>query len=154
MRIRLAFLLVALLGVTAFAPAPLPRRSRQAADVVSLVRMTGNWEVVSMGCYGPDKQIAYHITAWKEIRIQDGKWSFCSEEGKPSHTFGLAIGGNKQPATIDFLGGDKQVSMAGVARFRGGVLEVLYQTSPLPRDRLVQFENPPHGFYLFTLKKK
>ena len=62
------------------------------------------------------------------------------------------IDGSKQPATIDFVRpGEKQVWTSGIVRFKNDRLEVLYQ--PRAQERPTSFENPPYGFYLFTLTK-
>src|SRR5262249_35139971 len=154
MRIRLAVVLAALLGATAFAPAPLPRRTRETNEAVTLQRMDGIWEVVSMWRYGPNGQVASHVTAWKTVRIRDGRWNYCREVngGLPSSTWQLVIR-EARPARLDFCyrGGD--VLMAGVVRFRGGTLEVLYSASTASLNRPLSFESPPENHYLVRLKK-
>src|SRR5262249_61525494 len=105
MRLRLLASLLVLFGLTAFAPAPMPRTAKSDRHAVSLQRMTGDWRVVSTWRYGPNGQIAYHIDAWSEIRIRDGQWHFhyASERGKPAPLYDLVIDGTRQPATIDFV---------------------------------------------------
>jgi uncharacterized protein (TIGR03067 family) len=153
MHVRLLAALLVLCGLTAFAPAPMPRRAKSDSNAVSLRRMTGDWRVVSMWRYGPNGQIAYHIDAWSEIRIRDGQWQFvyAVEGSKPAPLYDLVIG-SRQPATIDFVRpGEKQAWMSGIVRFRNDKLEVLYQ--PHAKDRPTSFENPPDGYFLFTLTK-
>jgi len=150
----LALCLAVLLGATAFAPAPLPRRDRETSDAVSLARMEGVWEMVSMWRYGRDGQVASHVTAWKSVTVREGRWNYCREAngGGPSSTWPLTVG-PERPARLDFHWSDKRVAMAGVVRFRGHVLEILYQTSPVEKSRPLDFDQPPEGFYLVRLKK-
>lgn len=155
MRARLALLLAVLLAAVAFAPAPLPRRGREESDVVSLQRMNGVWEVVSMWRYGGNGEIASHVTAWKTVTIREGTWHYCREVngGQPSTPWPLAVSEDR-PARLDFLWKeDKRVAMAGIVRFRGRQLEVLYQTSPVDRNVPLAFESPPTGYYLVRLKR-
>ena len=154
MRVRLLVALLVLCGPTAFAPAPMPRREKSDRHAVSLQRMTGDWHVESMWRYGPNGRIAYHIDAWKEIRIHDGQWRFCyaPEVSRVGAVYHLAIDASSKPAAIDFVRpGEKQAWMAGIVRFKDDKLEVLYQ--PHARERPKSFENPPEGFCLFTLTK-
>ena len=155
MRVRLLAALLVLCGLTAFAPAPMPRRHRTDRHAVTLQRMNADWHVVSMWCYGPNGQIAYHVASWSEIQIRNGQWQFVSagQGVKSSPRYDLVIDGSRSPATIDFVRpGQKQVWMAGIVRFKNDKLEVLYQ--PHAKERPRSFENPPAGFYLFTLTKK
>jgi uncharacterized protein (TIGR03067 family) len=154
MRPRLVLAFLVLLGVTAFAPAPMPRRGQSKEDSLSVKGVTGDWKVISLWRYGPNGSIAYRIDAWKLIRIQDGKWMFCTLDNgvKPSTTYVLRIDGSKRPATIDFLrGNEAKPWMMGIVRFRGDKLEVLYK--PNATERPTSFDNPPADFYLFTLTK-
>jgi uncharacterized protein (TIGR03067 family) len=152
MRVRLLAALLVLCGLTAFAPAPMPRREKADRHAVSLRRMTGDWRVVSMWNYGSNGQIAYHVDAWSEIHVRDGQWQFVYATSASGPRYDLVIDGSKHPATIDFLRpGEKQVWMSGIVRFKNGTLEVLYQ--PHAKERPASFENPPEGFFLFTLTK-
>jgi hypothetical protein len=154
-RTRLILSLAVLLGVTGFAPAPLPRRSRDASEPVTLQRMHGVWQVVSMWCYGYEGRIATHITAWKSMSIRDGKWEFCygADGDRVGSSWELSVKAGR-PARLDFIwAGERRVAMSGVVRSHNGLLEVLYQTSPLDHGSPVAFDKPPANFYLIRLKK-
>lgn len=155
MRTRLALPLAVLLGVTAFAPAPLPRRPRQSSDEVTLARMAGIWDVLSFDRYGGQGQVTYRVTAWKSIDLRGGKWTFCREAngGGPSSSFPLRLG-PQRPARLDFCWREeKRVAMSGIVRFRGDLLEVLYRTSPLDHSIPLTFDKPLAEFYLVRLKR-
>src|SRR5262245_50825803 len=130
MKARLGVALTVLLGVTAFAPAPLPRRARSAGNAIDLSRLEGRWKVVSMWRYGQNAQIAYRIDVWNEICIEHGECAFCRVTNgviTPSTTYRLAVDGGKTPATIDFKRPNEEKAwMMGIVRFRDDKLEVLY----------------------------
>jgi hypothetical protein len=154
-RTRLVLSLAVLLGATAFAPAPLPRRSRETSDAVTLLKMEGVWEVVSMWCYGYNGRIASHVTAWKSMSIQGGKWNYCygPDGDRVGSSWELSLEAGR-PARLDFIWvGQKRVAMSGVVRFHGGLLEVLYQPSPLDHNSPLAFDKPPINFYLIRLKR-
>jgi len=154
---RLAVAVLALMApvcATGFAPAPLPRRSMEKDENLSAARLAGDWKVLGLWRYGPNGSISYRIEAWKFIRIENGRWSFCQFDNnsvKPSTTYEIDING-RQPAQIDFRRpGEQKVWMIGIARFKGDNLEVLYM--PHGTARPTSFDNPPENFYLFTLTK-
>lgn len=151
---RLLLLLITL-TLVGFAPAPLPRRGKAVAHPLDLRSLHGRWKVVSLWRYGQNAQISYRIDVWREIRIEQGQWKFCSEENgalTPKTIYKLAIDTTQTPAAIDFLRlTDSKPWMMGIVQMKDGKLEVLYK--PSATERPTNFENPPADFYLFTLTR-
>src|SRR5262245_8517774 len=156
MLVRLALVAVALVVLTAFAPASCPKRPTKVNAPLHLKRLQGDWKVVSLWRYGPNRSIAYRIEAWQVIRIDRGQWSFCQENNgvvAPKTVYDLGIESGKQPVTIDFKQpGQARVWMMGIVRLQGDQLEVLYK--PHATERPASFDDPPADFYLFKLTRK
>src|SRR5215211_1156208 len=111
MRIRfLALAIVALIGLTAFAPAPFvkPDRKRgRGGDL--LAQLQGTWSIAKKERMGPNGQVSKYSTAQK-IRIEKDLWQFVSAaEGK---------GGRGAPAKGGWGGGAAPKAKGKAGPFR------------------------------------
>src|SRR5262249_22256329 len=143
----------ALLALTAFAPAPLPRSERRRdADAVSLPRLQGDWKVVSFDTVGPNKSLT-PISQWFQgVRFKGDRWIYLVN-GNEGLTFRIVVGDGR-PATIDYFelkGNAERPYMIGIVRRHGGRVEVLYYWMPVPRA--TSFEAPPSNWWILVLQR-
>lgn len=155
--------LVALICLTAFAPAPLPRPKRTAqSEEISLQTMRGTWRVTAAVRTSQNGQHTPHVWAVTHVRIEGDSWTFL-RGNQVSTTHALAIDGSKKPAHLDFnrdggggagKGGKPGVRSPGngIIRRKGNVVEIIYVFGG--RERAVSFEQPPEGQYLLTLQRE
>src|SRR4051794_29228181 len=85
MRTRLiALAVVALVAVTAFAPAPFTKTDRKhgrGGDV--LAALQGTWTITEKTRMGPNGALSKYSTTTQKVQIEDGLWRFVSaNEGK------------------------------------------------------------------------
>jgi uncharacterized protein (TIGR03067 family) len=154
---RVTVALLAVLALTAFAPAPFPRAKRSDEPNVTLDRFQGKWRMVKLegvgqgGTYSPiDWQI-------KAIRVEGAQWTFLEEGDHENAKYVLVIDPSKRPAHIDFYSGTTRAStaapyMLGLIRRNGNVVKILYFTTTAAK-RAQSFERPPVGWWLLTLQK-
>src|SRR4051812_17511021 len=113
-----------LVALTAFAPAPLPRRQARPSGDLDVGRLVGRWRITGV-YYLPDK-VSQVASAERNspITITATQWSF-GKERRP--TYDLRIDHNKRPAEIDFMQvGQKEPHGRGLIRREGRVLRVVY----------------------------
>jgi uncharacterized protein (TIGR03067 family) len=157
-RILLALLAVA--GLTAFAPAPFPRpkRDRGSGDEISLQTVQGTWRVVSMQRTSRDGKHMPHKWAITHIRIRDDKWTFMEANNVENTSYRLKVDGTKQPGLLDYYSwmdnnaNVKQSVMVGAIRRKGNMVEILYL--PGNHQKPTTFDPPPEGWWLLVLQKE
>jgi uncharacterized protein (TIGR03067 family) len=148
---RLLIAVLTLVCLTAFAPAPFPR-ARRDRDHLDLNSVQGTWRVVSMQRSQGNRQyttINWHIS---HIRIDRDEWTFLHQGNRPNALYYLSLDPGKKPGHINWhnrRGGP--LSMAGLIRRNGEVIEILYLASTI---RPGSFEDPPANYYLLTLKRE
>jgi uncharacterized protein (TIGR03067 family) len=151
---RLLPLLVVL--CLAFAPAPLPRPTSS----INLEGFQGRWKVIRMEITLPNgglREWNWHV---KTIRVRGGHMAYLQGNASDARAeeFPFAISPGKGLAAIDWwLPGQKpdgSPRMVGLMRRRGDTLQVLYKPGTGLADRPKQFEDPPEGWYLKTLKRE
>lgn len=158
---RLAVALIATLGLTAFAPAPLPKPARRdAGEQINLQSFQGTWRSVKLEQIeqgGGKREIPWNIAA---VRIQDDLWTFINTGETENAKYWLLIEGTKRPPTIDFYtqraGQGNQAGkpyMVGILKRQGDTVYILY-FSTNPENRARSFENPPVGWWLLTLERR
>jgi uncharacterized protein (TIGR03067 family) len=156
---RLLIAVVALAGLTAFAPAPFPRpkRERGSGDDISMQTVQGTWRVVSMQRTSRDGKHSPHKWAITHIRIRDGKWTFM-ENHTENTSYRLKVDGTKKPGQLDFYwtgpGNNNNImqpAMVGVIRRKGNKVEILYL--PGNHQKPTTFDPPPEGWWLLALQK-
>jgi uncharacterized protein (TIGR03067 family) len=143
---RVAVALLALVGLTAFAPAPLPKAPRaggkQGAGVDDL---QGTWEVASFGLMRPGA--GHEPGTWiKKVNIKGDMLTFVGGNGGRDVVYRITIDARKEPAEIDlyWLGDPKGSgpAMHGLIRRQMGQVEFLYSGPPKAVARPRNFEVP------------
>lgn len=153
MRRAIAALFAACL-LTAFAPAPLPRKaSRGEVTAINLETCQGTWQIVR------DEVVT--ANGWSEkpansraIRIKGGQWTSIDKQGGGQSHWNITIDGSSQPARIAWHSGpprsDSAPSWAGLVRRHEGNLQVTYMPpSNVARD----FASLPVGAVVLTLRR-
>jgi uncharacterized protein (TIGR03067 family) len=147
---------LALLGLTAFAPAPLPKRPRASNDF-TLAAFQGTWRFVRDEYSQGDGQYAPSETKGQvsHVRIRGDKWVFLPDNYAGS-TLYLSIDHTKKPAVLRFYDRNDpsktKVYGFGLIRRKGGQVQVLYRWGG-EDGRPLTFETAPRGFWLRTLER-
>lgn len=140
---RIGIALVVLVGLTAFAPAPLPKKPRMGSEAEVLKKIQGDYEVQvtrpdpgrggikRLGRVGPAAR----------VRIQGNQWiQLVHIEGRELSSAGYAIKLNtaNQPIQIDILSSvpnpqaeqqvGRRVSMYGLLYIEGDSLRLVYRS--------------------------
>jgi uncharacterized protein (TIGR03067 family) len=154
---RRVFCIVALAGVTAFAPAPLPRRARGGSDgEISLATFQGTWRVASMQSSRRDGRHLPHKWNITHFRVSGAELTYL-ENGSTNARYTVVIGNQGRPATIDFYNGEAKgiAPGQGIIRRKGDVVEILYVFGVFGgTQRAVSFEQPPDNQWLLTLHRE
>jgi uncharacterized protein (TIGR03067 family) len=137
MRARLLIALVALLGLTAFAPAPFLKRKEKLAPAA---RLEGLWEVVSRngGRPLPKGTMTYNV------RIEPGRWLFERDAGVAKGGAGrvtayfLKVDANASPPTFDLRRKENDPTPygRGIYELKGDELRIAYSWSGTRPDNL------------------
>jgi uncharacterized protein (TIGR03067 family) len=156
MRVRVIVALIALSGLTAFAPAPFPKSGRRGdPGVISLQNFQGNWRAVSFDSVGPNNQRS-KIGLWFEsVRVKGDTWIYVVG-GKENLSYRLVIDGDKRPALIDYYevqGKPERPGMVGIMRREGNRVTILYYATT-PDARAKSFENVPVNWWLLVLERQ
>lgn len=141
--------------LTAFAPAPLPRRERAVAlDGLAIPGLVGTWDVVKLQTTAGNGSLSDAGTYLKEVRIEPARWTFVYREANRAVVpYALTIHHNLTPAPINFYSGTTvsgQPYGTGIIRRQGNKLTVIYSWGSA---RPTSFENPPSGYWVLTLQR-
>jgi hypothetical protein len=141
MTTRLAVAVAALVCVTAFAPAPLPRERSSRKAGLQLSQIQGSWDVTSFGFMRPDS--VYEPGAWiRAVRFEGDNLVFVPIKGADL-TYRVTIRPGRPDALLDFYyGSDPRVAMHGIIRRDGDRLEFLYSGPPGAQPRPRDFDSP------------
>jgi uncharacterized protein (TIGR03067 family) len=155
MRVTLA--LLAVFGVSAFAPAPFPRTDRQDRETeVSLRFLQGKWDVVSMETINEQGQRQRARWGVKGIVVQGDHWSYVYSLGGKNSTYGFNLNGSTRPASMDWyvdpFKRESEPYLFGVIRRKGSIVEILYYPAQ-GEKRVTSFENPPRYWWYLTLRR-
>jgi hypothetical protein len=148
MKARLGIALLALLGLTAFAPAPLPRRERAHAGDVTLSSFQGRWRVTKIQLSRADGRHVPIQASYTHVRVARHRWTFTygNEEGA---SFDLTFDDSCKPPLLKFEG---NVAGVGLIRRVGGQVQVAYRWGT-EENRPVSFERLPDDFWIITLER-
>src|SRR5262245_13200464 len=151
---RVLTALAALLLMTAFAPAPFPRTTR-TPEGLSVQTVQANWTVVRKESISNGTKSIYN-SGISHIRIEGDRWILMNN-GKHLATYRIVIDGTKRPGTIDWYPAEKSerkqnTLWVGAVKREGDYLLVMYGGSR-PQNKPVTFEDPPSGWYLYTMKR-
>jgi hypothetical protein len=173
MRIRLiALAVMALIGLTAFAPAPFTRNDRRrghGGDVLDALQ--GTWSVTEKVRMGPNGTLMNYSTRQK-LRIENDDWSFVSalaakggggiargKGGPARRAYKIVIDRKRLPVEFRLKrsADDDSDYMVGIVRVTGDTAKILYRlgstfggsNDEMPRN----FDAVPEGWYSLTLSR-
>jgi hypothetical protein len=158
MKARLVVVLIALLGASAFAPAPFPRPSRKADNNdISLTSFQGIWRVEAFATSSSSGNHAKRDWHIKYIRVKDDQWSFMNSLESANVSYTIAIDSARRPATLDFFTSPKaaneiQPRGVGIIRRTGDKVFIIYVFGT-PDSRAASFERPPDNQWVIWLEK-
>lgn len=146
---RVVFVLMVVVTLAAFAPAPLPRRDSRLRDSLSVRELAGIWRATDLyntpnkNRLDPASQGVGHVT------ISEGKWIFGRETGA---TYEFRIDPSKNPAEVDLMNvGQKEPYGRGLIRRQGNTLRIVYNWGA---QRPTGFEEQQGGFWDLTLVRE
>src|SRR5262245_35932072 len=128
MTVRLGFALAILLGLTAFAPAPLPRQERRGqGDEITLETFQGNRRVLSIYHSRSEGQPMPVAVSTIIVRIVNDRWTYFTNDVE-SPTYYVTLDHSKRPALLNFYSDQQKTHLfaVGLIRQRGGKVEVLH----------------------------
>jgi uncharacterized protein (TIGR03067 family) len=146
---RLVFAVLALAGLTAFAPSPFPRKAKRGGGELSLAVLQGHWKVekverTTKGAYRVVTDPVTHILVEKDV------WVFLHGQGKRSGEYRLLLDAKKKPAWFTFR--PRAANQGGteglMTRPDPERIKVLYQWG---KPRPASFDNPPAEYWAITL---
>jgi hypothetical protein len=117
MRIRLiALAVLAVAGLTAFAPAPFTKTDRRKDQADALDALQGTWSMTEKTRMGPAGQVLNYSTTTQKVRIEKDSWQFVrpgfaargGKGGKGGKGGGGGLGGG--PAAGGFGGGPTSIA--------------------------------------------
>jgi uncharacterized protein (TIGR03067 family) len=153
MTVRLTFAFAVLLGLTAFAPAPLPRADRRGRSEITLDTFQGNWRVTNMETSRANGQHTPYQWNVTHILIEKDRWSFVAGNAQVNSLY-ISVDGSKKPAHLNFYDrqGQKQaISGVGLIRKHGAGVQVLYRWGS-EQNRPLTFEGAD-GPWIITMQK-
>jgi uncharacterized protein (TIGR03067 family) len=159
MKARSIAALLALAGLTGFAPAPLPRQTRHGdPNLISVATFQGKWRVAGMVSTRRDGKHQPYTWQVTHVRVEGKTWTFLDKQGATSASYTITIDNARKPAAyLDFWNGDPQPGGSppgcGIIRKRGGLVEIIYVFGAGGKTRPASFDQPPDSQYLLTLER-
>jgi uncharacterized protein (TIGR03067 family) len=148
---RFAVALLAVVALTAFAPAPLPKQPRRPGDATTLESCQGTWRVDRFEIV--DDQGRLTKTPWgvSHFRIRGDRWTLLNNNAVIADVYRLAVDASKSPTHVDWLPrgqGRAAVEYVGIVKRRGDRLQITFINGST--NRPTNFENMPAGTCLVT----
>jgi len=152
---RPLFAVLVLAGLTAFAPAPLPRSPRgHRGDGLSLGELQGTWTVTKLQMTRGKGQLTDGGTSLAQVRISGDRWSFVYGQARMNDVnYTIRVDHSLRPPRLDFhyLGSkDKEPYGKGILRRDGDTVQLMYTWGG---DRAASFDTAPDGHWLITLRR-
>jgi uncharacterized protein (TIGR03067 family) len=158
---RAALALIALLALTAFAPAPFPKAARRGTggDSISLRHFQGKWNHVRIEMIEPNgKRREWKNGSITAVRVKGDQWAYLEPNDRVNTTYTIAVGEARGPAAIDWFSpgvNGQQVPpfMLGLIKREGDTVQILGRMGVKVEDRPRRFEDAPEGWWLMTLQR-
>lgn len=163
MLFRLLTAILAIAGLTAFAPAPQYKAPKVVPQTL-MQRLQGDWEMVNTERTLNGRKVLTKSTS--RIRIEGNTWSYLYNNGTTWYTstsYTIGLDENHKPTHMDLkraFNGGERVQMAGIVSVEGDTLKFCYSlggiinadgTRTAPRPNAM---NPlPDNAYLMTYKR-
>jgi uncharacterized protein (TIGR03067 family) len=140
--------LVALM-MTAFAPAPFPRREARG-DSLTLKDLVGDYRAISLVQTGTQPNGAPLSSGVTHVSITTTQWIFNKNSGPT--TYDLQVDHAKKPVEMNFMYvGQKEPYGRAIVRREGNKLRIIYNWGT---QRPSGFENQPGGYWDLTLVRE
>jgi hypothetical protein len=147
-RVLIGSAVLTALVLTAFAPAPFPRREARG-DVLTHAALVGNYRATSLYQTGSAERRDPQTNGITHVSITTTQWSF--NKNNPT-TYDLQVDHTRRPVELNFLYvGQKDPYGRAIVRREGGKLRVIYNWGP---QRPTGFENQPAGYWDLTLVRE
>jgi uncharacterized protein (TIGR03067 family) len=160
MTVRLIVAVAVLTSLTAFAPAPFPRTSRDGDRTgIDMKRFQGTWKVISMEIVQAGGRLD-KLSDWGEnaqgttgVRVEGDKWTYLTN-GNRSGSYWMDIDPTQKPAAVNWYtqADKKNPGMLGLIRREGDQVTILYYATT-PNNRPRTFENPPVNWWVLKLRR-
>lgn len=143
--------LLAVVALTAFAPAPFPKRESRVKEGLSVQALLGTWKAIRLARTGQSDQLDVRSNGVQTVTITPTQWIFDKAGQSPSE-YDLRIDPAKLPAEIDFYRPGQQTPYGrGVIRREGDKLRIIYNWG---EPRPAGFENQQTGYWDLTLQRE
>jgi hypothetical protein len=130
--------------LTAFAPAPLPRRKQAPADEMSLAHFQGYWEFTRFDESG-------HV---KGVRVVGDRWTYVNRDGSDNAQYTLVIGRGRGPVPIDWHDRKGQPPyFLGLIQRDGDTIHLIYRVGARPEERPAAIASAPKGWLVMKMRK-
>jgi uncharacterized protein (TIGR03067 family) len=150
MRGRLIFSVFCFILLTAFAPAPLPRRAPKPDPDLTLDRLQGTWRFVNI-YWTLDDTLQEHDLGISAVGIEGAQFMIYYRRRSERNVFTIEINPQKKPVTLDlFHENEKTPRIQGILRREGEELHLLYNWD---RERPKSFHPPTPGYLLLVLRR-
>jgi uncharacterized protein (TIGR03067 family) len=160
--IRVVAALIALLALTAFAPAPFPKAARRGGggDQISLQHFQGKWELVRIEWIAPNgKRSEFKIdSVTVAFRVKGDQWSYLDKGDVVKLTYTITVQEGRGATAIDWLSTGEQGEklppfMLGLIKRDGDTVQILGQMGASVDQRPKRWDDPPVGWWLMTLQR-
>jgi uncharacterized protein (TIGR03067 family) len=156
MTVRLGFTLLALLGLTAFAPAPFPQPQRRGQQPeITLKSFQGTWRIREWRAARNDTGYLPGTQSITHVRITEDRWAFLPNNDDGAGLT-ISIDHTKKPAQLTFYqpsNPKREIHGVGLIRRQGTRVQVLYCWGG-EESRPLTFEPPPEGPWIITLERE
>lgn len=141
---RTALALLAVSTLTAFAPAPLPRRKAAPGDEMSLSYFQGYWEFTRFD----------ETASVKGVRIDGNRWTYVNRDGSDNARYTIVVGRGRGPVAIDWHDGKgRPPYFLGLIQRDGGTIHIIYSVGARPQDRPATIAGAPKGWLVMKLRR-
>lgn len=156
MKRRFGLALLALIGLTAFAPAPFPRTGRRGqAGEISLRTVQGFWRATSMQVSRAEGQLMPdpEERQYTHVRIIQDRWTFTTGDREGSTLF-ISINPTNEAVLLNFYKRANKDAVYGVALLSrlGAQVRIAYRWGD-ETNRPHSFERLPEGLWVVTLER-
>jgi hypothetical protein len=156
MKLRLGLSLLALLGLSAFAPAPFPRSSRRGDQAeLTLTAFQGRWRVTKwQGSRASGQHHLYLAQSITHVRVKGGRWEFLGSSDDVVSDYAISVLPQGTISHLDFHADDVHGTRvgSGLIRRQGAGIQVIYRWGA-DKERPA-FEPPAEGGWILTMQRE
>jgi uncharacterized protein (TIGR03067 family) len=140
--------------LTAFAPAPLPKREPKVNDSVAVANLLGGWKATRLLSAGSNTPQDPKSNGVQHVTITPTQWIFNKPQNAPVE-YDLKIDHTKKPAEINFYNKGQGTGGSpygtGIIRRDGNQIRIVYTWGG---KRPMNFDEPPSSGWDLTLQRE